>query len=41
LFKQFYYIFTEISSFKTWFVVGILRFQELFDVHVLGFQVEL
>ncbi len=26
LFKQIYYIFTLISSFKTWFVEGILRF---------------
>ncbi len=26
LFKLIYYIFTYISSFKTWFVVGILRF---------------
>ncbi len=26
LIKQIYYIFTKIRSFKTWFVVGILRF---------------
>jgi hypothetical protein len=26
LFKHIYYIFALISSFKTWFVVGILRF---------------
>jgi len=40
LFKQIYYIFTKISSFKTWFVVGILRFQKWFDVDVLDFQIE-
>jgi hypothetical protein len=38
LFKQINYIFTSISSFKTWFVVGILRFQKWFDV--LGFKIE-
>jgi hypothetical protein len=27
-----------MSSFKTWFVVGILRFQKWFDVDVLGFH---
>jgi hypothetical protein len=26
---------------KTWFVVGILRFQKWFDVDILGFQIEL
>jgi hypothetical protein len=36
-----YYAFTRISSFKTWFVVGILRFQKWFDVDVFGFQIEL
>jgi hypothetical protein len=41
LFKRIYYIFTSISSYKTWFVVGILRFQKWFDVDVLGFQIEL
>jgi hypothetical protein len=30
-----------MSSFKTWFVIGILRFQKWFDVDVLGFQNEL
>ncbi len=39
LFKQIYDIFTYISSFKTWFVVGILRFWKWFDVDVLGFQI--
>jgi hypothetical protein len=29
------------SSFKTWFVEGILRFQNWFDVAVLGFKIEL
>jgi hypothetical protein len=28
-----------MSSFKTWFVVGILRFKKWFDV--LGIQIEL
>jgi len=32
LFKEIYYIFTEMSNFKTWFVVGILRFLNWFDV---------
>jgi hypothetical protein len=36
LFKQIYYIFTKISSFKIWFVAGILRFQKWFDVDVFG-----
>jgi len=30
-----------MSSFKVWFVVGILRFQKWFVVDVLGFQIEL
>jgi hypothetical protein len=30
-----------MSSFKAWFVVGILRFQKWFVVDVLGFQIEL
>jgi hypothetical protein len=30
-----------MSSFKTWFIVGILRFQKCFDVDALGFQIEL
>jgi len=30
-----------MSSFKTWFIVGILRFQKFFDVDALGFQIEL
>jgi hypothetical protein len=39
LFKQIYYIFTQTSSFKTWFVVRILTFQKCFvvDVDVLAF----
>jgi len=37
--KQIYYIFTSISSFKTWFAVDILRFLKWFDVDVLGFQI--
>jgi len=41
LFKQIYSFFTKISSFKAWFVVGILRFQKWFVVDVLGFQIEL
>jgi hypothetical protein len=41
LFKQIYYIVTYKSSFKTWFVVGFLWFQKLFDTDVLGFQIEL
>jgi hypothetical protein len=41
LIKQIYYIFTSISSFKTWFVVGILGFQKWSYVVVLGFQIEL
>ncbi len=36
LFKQINYIFTEISSFRTRFVVGIRRFHKWFDVDVLG-----
>jgi hypothetical protein len=40
--KQIYSIFTKRSGYKTWFVVGILRFQKwLNDVDVLGFQIEL
>ncbi len=31
----------EVSSFNTWFVVGILRFQKWFDVDVFGYQNEL
>jgi len=38
LFKQVYDIFTYIDTFKTLFVVDILRFQEWFDVHILDFQ---
>ncbi len=41
LLKQIYYIFTSISSFITWFVVGILRFQKRSDVDVLGFQIKI
>jgi hypothetical protein len=41
LFQQIYYIFAKISSFKTWFAVGISGFQKWFDVDVLGFQIEL
>jgi hypothetical protein len=41
LLKGIYYIFTQISRFKTWLVVGILRFQKWFDADVLGFQIEL
>jgi hypothetical protein len=33
--------FTILSSFKTWFIVGILRFQKQCDVNVLDFQIEL
>ncbi len=40
-FKQLIYIFTVKSSFKTWFVVGMVRFQKCFDVDVLGFQIYL
>jgi len=29
-----------MSNLKTWFFVGILRFQKLFDVDVLDFQIE-
>jgi hypothetical protein len=29
-----------MSSFKAQFVVGILRFQQWFDVDLLGFQIE-
>jgi hypothetical protein len=39
--KQIYYIFTSMSSFKTWFVVSNLRFQKWFDAYFLGFQIEL
>jgi hypothetical protein len=35
------HIFTKIGTFKTWFVVGILRFQKRFNVHILDFQFEL
>jgi hypothetical protein len=41
LIMQIYYIFTLISSFKTWFIVRILRFLMGFDVDVLDFQIEL
>jgi hypothetical protein len=30
-----------VQHFKTWFVVGILRFQKWFDADVLGFQIKL
>ncbi len=32
--------FKLISNFKEWFVVGILRIQKQFDVHVFDFEVE-
>ncbi len=35
--ENIYYIFTKIGSFKTMFVVVILRFQKWFDVSVLDF----
>ncbi len=35
------YIFALIGCFKTWFVVGVLRFHKWFDVDVLYFQSEL
>jgi hypothetical protein len=31
----------QMSSFKTWFVISILRFQKWFNVDALGFQIEL
>jgi hypothetical protein len=34
-------IFAYISSFKTWFVANILRFQKCFEVDVSDFQTEL
>ncbi len=39
--KANFYIFTRISSFKTWLVVAIFRFQNLFDVDVFDFQIDL
>jgi hypothetical protein len=41
LIKPIFYNFILISSFKTWFVVGVKRFQKLLDVDVLDFQIEL
>jgi hypothetical protein len=41
LLNQIYYIFALIGCFKTWFVVGVLRFHKWFDVDVLYFQSEL
>jgi hypothetical protein len=38
--QVFFYIFTILSTFKAWFVVGILRVRKWFDVDVLGFQIE-
>ncbi len=40
LLEQIYYILTYIYSFKTWSVVGILRFLKWFDVDVIDFQIE-
>ncbi len=37
---DFFNIFTVISSFKTRFAVGILKFQKWFDVDVLNFQID-
>ncbi len=39
-FNQFFYIFTVISSFKTRFAIGILKFQKWFDVDVFNFQID-
>jgi hypothetical protein len=39
--KQILYIFIVISSFKAWFVVGILQAQMGFDVVAWDFQIEL
>ncbi len=39
LLKQLFDIFTKISSFKIWFVVGILRFQKWFVVDVSDFKI--
>ncbi len=39
LLKQLLYVITKISSFKTWFVVGILRFQKGFVVDVSDFKI--
>ncbi len=41
LLGTFFYIFTQISCFKTWFVVGILRFQKGSDVKVSNTLIEL
>ncbi len=40
--KANFYIFTRINSFKTWLVVvAMFRFQNLFNVDVFDFQIEL
>ena len=36
----FFYIFTNISSFKAWFIECILRFQEGVDEDISDFQME-
>ncbi len=41
LLRQIYYIFTIIDSFKTWFVVGILRFMYMFWTFKLSFDVDI
>jgi hypothetical protein len=41
LFKQIYYIFTKIGMFKTWFIVGILRFQKGFEANILDFKFDI
>jgi hypothetical protein len=39
--KQIYYIFTLIGVFKTWFIVGIFKYQTWFNIIFLEFQIEL
>ncbi len=39
--KQIKYIFTQINSFKIWFVVRTLMFLKWFDADGLGFQIQL
>jgi hypothetical protein len=41
LLGQVYYIFTYLGTLKTWFVVGILRFEKWFDLDIFDFQFEL
>ncbi len=39
-FRNFCYVFTQMSSFKTWFVLGILKLQRGIEVDILDFLVK-